>query len=202
MILWNQAMKDLETDAAFPEVGFGVNSDEPPFSWNKECLILKSPGSPKTRQSPSRKTLVEELEKESQGKKCSDPCCEGYDQKATKVACKLCKKYIHFEHCSDWVDAEVWCNTCLQENTSQLGLCQKCDENYFHKENAYQALDGQQVICKRCFEEQQKEQETADTGGIDDGIVDSEAVEARSVGKGSVVEDLDYQCCAKENCTN
>ena len=94
------------------------------------------------------------------------------------------KKYIHFEHCSDWVDAEVWCNTCLQENTSQLGLCQKCHENYFRHENAYQAMDGQQVICKKCFEEQQKEQGTADTEEIDDRVVDSEAVEARSVGKG------------------
>ena len=61
-------------------------------------------------------------------------------------------------------------------------------------------MDGQQVICKKCFEEEQKEQGTADTEEIQ--VVDSEAVEARSVGKGSVVEDLDYQCCAKENCTN
>ena len=123
------------------------------------------------------------------------------------VACTLCKKYIHFDHCSDWVDAQVWCNICPRKHLSQLGLCQKCDENYFRKENAYLALDGKQVICKRCFEEQQKEQlhdmdGTADAEAIDDGVVDSEAVEQRSICKGSVVEDLEYQCCAKENCTN
>ena len=39
MILWNQAPKDMEIDAAFPKVGLGHNSDQLPFSWNKEWLL-------------------------------------------------------------------------------------------------------------------------------------------------------------------
>ena len=188
----------LEIDAAFPEVGFGVNSDELPFSWNKECLILKIPGSPKTRQSPPRKTLAVELEKESQGKTCSDPNCHGYEEGATKVACSLCKKYIHLEHCCDYVDVQVWCVQCLQKNISKVVLCQKCENNYFRKEKGYQSLDGNEVICKTCFDEDQKDQ-VEDTEATDPGVVDDETMEQS---KGSAVEELDYQCCAKENCTN
>ncbi len=205
MILWNQALHALGEEPHFPKVGLGENGDLPVFSWNSNALVLKKPPASPRRRSPPRqatnKNLTDELDKEEKVK-CSYLDCTKYTVSKSPVqSCKKCERPVHFE-CGALVDAKLWCRPCLHEPKSfkRLHVCPSCNEQYFHKQKGRPSLDGTFQICEECYETTLDMDESSSSSENDDD--DDEDEQAKAVKGNSVVENVEYPCCAEQLCTN
>ena len=209
-ILWNQALKDFDIDPHFPEAGLGGENEHHPFTWNKDCLVLTSVGSPVTRTSPSRSTapkiLATELENEKNTQivlnvlvSCSDKKCETYTEEVSPMLnCTKCRAPVH-EECSVPVDFQVWCRKCQVANNDSLQQCEECTENWYHLENGFISLDGKELaLCRLCFEKQDQPSQQDEIE--DDGTYEDEDSKENTENKESKVEESEYACCSKKEC--